>query len=399
MADKVSATQFALVEKSDIETALDRLRGGVVPSGFADSTRYDLLHEGRRFSTKAVAALAVSRVLGRMPGPADFSGGEAAASTRVLLERGFEVVTKIHQVGSLDASFCLGRGLDEEFVIVESRGPDRNTQYRAGLEQILVGLGEEDISILDAFVDSSRTRAAGQQRQSLELNGLRYPIRVSGRNDAVTLAQDLGRAAAAMGREPGATGSGNPTKRLRLVIDMPEGVSLAVLAERLAGIEGAPAAPSMEFGFVPSAPGAWQAEAERRATEPARVRLHHKQMQKDLYELLVAEYGPEQVAAEHAMASGMPADLVANPPGGLVIFEVKTSKTPRECVREALGQLLEYGYWPGSKEVKRLVVVGPSPIDPETTRYLEALVGRFRLPLEYLQQPIRESAIEARGGA
>jgi len=398
VADKVSAAHFARVEKSDIDAALDRLRRGETLTKFAESTRYDLLHDGRRYPTKAVAALAVSQVLGRMPEPADFSGGEAAASTRLLLERGFEVVTKIYCVGSLDASFCLGRGVNEEFVIVESRGPDRNTDYRAGLEQILAGLGEEDIPIVDAFVDSSKTRAAGQQRQSLELHGRRYPIRVAGWNDAAAVAQDLGRAAAATGREAGAAGYGNPTKRLRLVIDMPEGVSLAVLSERLSGITGAPAAPLKEFSFVPSAPRAWQTEADRRATEPAKVRLHHKQMQSDLYVRLVAEHGRERVATEHAMASGMPADLIANPPGGLVIFEVKTAKTPRECVREAIGQLLEYGYWPGSKNVKGLVVVGPSPIDVETSRYLEVLVGRFQLPLEYRHQPIRESATESGGG-
>lgn len=176
MPENVTAAQFARVERSDVEGALARIGRGESPTGFGESTRYDLLLDGRRFPTKVVAALAVARTLGRVPGPADFSGGEAAASTRMLLGHGFEIVTKVHRIGRLDASFAVGRGIDEEFVIVESRGPDRSTDCREGLERLLAGLGSEGVRLLDAFVDSTKTRAAGAERERLAVPNRDYPI-------------------------------------------------------------------------------------------------------------------------------------------------------------------------------------------------------------------------------
>lgn len=391
MSEKVTAAKFESIQRSDIESAIDRLRDGGMPPKFGESVLFDVLHVGRRYPTKAVAALAVERILGRLPSPSDFSGGEVAASTRVLLDKGFEVVTKAQKVGSLDATFFLGRSASEDFFVFESRGPNRNIDYMAGLGRALACLGELEVSVLDAFVDSKATRALGVERVSLPLDEIRYPIKIDSRRDGLSVAHALGRSAAAVGRVPGATGAGNSTKRLRLRIDLPDGLSLASLAECIAG--SAPAAPHapQEFAFVPSVPGAWQSESRRRALEPVIVRFDHKQMQLDLFAKLVAEHGPSCVAAEHVMACGTMADLVVKSADGLIIFEVKTSLEPRACVREAVGQLLEYGFWPGSTLVVRMVVVGPSAIDVETQAFLEVLTRRFALPLEYWHQPLPDA--------
>ena len=65
------------------------------------------------------------------------------------------------------------------------------------------------------------------------------------------------------------------------------------------------------------------------------------------------------------------------------VYEIKTSRAPRDCIREAMGQLLEYGYWPGSPGVRSLVVMGPTPLDADAESYLEALREASGLPLHY----------------
>lgn len=50
----------------------------VVEHRFADSTRYDLLVEGRRYPPKAIVGLAARYVTGQPLTPEDFSGGEGS---------------------------------------------------------------------------------------------------------------------------------------------------------------------------------------------------------------------------------------------------------------------------------------------------------------------------------
>ena len=47
-------------------------------------------------------------------------------------------------------------------------------------------------------------------------------------------------------------------------------------------------------------------------------------------------------------------DIVLKRPDGFWFYEIKTAKTARACIREALGQLLEYSYWPKTQKAKRL---------------------------------------------
>ena len=88
------------------------------------------------------------------------------------------------------------------------------------------------------------------------------------------------------------------------------------------------------------------------------------------------------------MSAGRRADIIVRLPDGYELFEIKTALAPRDCVREALSQLLEYAYWPGSPDFIALWIVGPSPIDSETQQYLDGLRERFGLPVGYRHQPV-----------
>jgi hypothetical protein len=78
-------------------------------------------------------------------------------------------------------------------------------------------------------------------------------------------------------------------------------------------------------------------------------------------------------------------DAVAERDGELWFYEVKTAPSVRGCLREAIGQLLEYSLWPGATRPARLVVVGEAPLDPAAEAYLSVLNEAFPIPLSYRQ--------------
>jgi len=68
-------------------------------------------------------------------------------------------------------------------------------------------------------------------------------------------------------------------------------------------------------------------------------------------------------------------------------------QSPRACIREAIGQLLEYAFWPGAQEAIHLTVAGESPLDPDGDDYLRQLRDRFGLPIDYQQITVRTGSI------
>ena len=73
-------------------------------------------------------------------------------------------------------------------------------------------------------------------------------------------------------------------------------------------------------------------------------------------------------------------------------FEIKTS-TPLRCIREALGQIMEYAYYPTTDKASRLIVVGEDLPDNETQSYLEHIREKFDLPLYYRQVNLTQNYI------
>jgi hypothetical protein len=391
MADRIPASELYRIQEEDLREAIAKFREGALPPTFEDSTRFDLLVDGnRRLPPKAIVALAARRPLGRVLSSSEFVGGESSTVFRLLLERGFEFATKLANVAGLEATFSVGRNKETEFVLVESRGgPDRNTDYIAGLEALLRGLADVDASIEDIVIDSEKTRELPIDQRRLKLRSQSYPLRLRAISDLAALRRDISSAAAATGRTPDATGGGNPTKRLRLVFTEPEDLKLFSIATLLAQNRGVSDKQSTEFVFQPRppTPGGGQT-GMRRAMEETDVTHIHYEMQLSLYNTLVAVHGPDKVSCEGATSSGRPADIIVSLPDGYELFEIKTALAPRDCVREAFGQLLEYAYWPGSPNFNALWIVGPSPIDSETQEHLEGLRERFGIPVGYRHQPV-----------
>lgn len=134
-------------------------------------------------------------------------------------------------------------------------------------------------------------------------------------------------------------------------------------------------------------PGCTIKPSSTSATQSAQTidhNLRHNDIQYALYQYLSNQYGKDSVGTEIPLRTGV-IDAVLMINDHYHIYEIKTALSARACIREALAQLLEYSYWPGNQEAKKLVIVGEPCLDDDTAQFLNVMRNRFSLPLSYLQ--------------
>lgn len=109
------------------------------------------------------------------------------------------------------------------------------------------------------------------------------------------------------------------------------------------------------------------------------------------------QYSPEHVKLQNALCKWLKAehkeatveyekdyvDLTLHEADRTTFFEVKTAITAKGCIREAMGQLLEYGHYADKTKANRLVVVGAANATPQDAKYLAHLRKLYRMPIGY----------------
>lgn len=107
--------------------------------------------------------------------------------------------------------------------------------------------------------------------------------------------------------------------------------------------------------------------------------LKHKKIQEYMYSQLVVEFGKNKVGTEISTGRGTSIDVVVNQSNCRDWFyEVKTSYSPLVCIREALGQILEYAMFSSNNHADKLIVVGinePSQSEIEYLKHLRQISG------------------------
>ena len=117
----------------------------------------------------------------------------------------------------------------------------------------------------------------------------------------------------------------------------------------------------------------------RAAQEGVEVDPGHNRLQNRLYKHLCRIYGTGKVHYEKDFV-----DLTVEEPGGnVVFFEIKTEMTAKRCIRQAMGQLLEYAHYGGNSRAGRLVVVGDAEPTEDDRAYLVSLRRKYNLPIYY----------------
>ncbi|MGB3591000.1 MAG: hypothetical protein WBA16_04875 [Nonlabens sp.] len=77
-------------------------------------------------------------------------------------------------------------------------------------------------------------------------------------------------------------------------------------------------------------------------------------------------------------------DLVANFETFYDFYEVKTASTALGCIRQGLGQLMEYAYFYNHSKPVKLTIVGEPKSTKDADAYLKKLQNEFSIPIKYL---------------
>jgi hypothetical protein len=127
----------------------------------------------------------------------------------------------------------------------------------------------------------------------------------------------------------------------------------------------------------------------RSAIESTVYSPRHVKLQNALFDYLCARFGQKFVNYEKGYV-----DLQLRQDGVQTLFEIKIAPTAKSCIRQAIGQLLEYDLYPDRKRSSKLVVVGDGPVMKNDEVYLQHLRQKFGIPISYRRWNWEQSAIE-----
>ena len=119
-------------------------------------------------------------------------------------------------------------------------------------------------------------------------------------------------------------------------------------------------------------------ERTRAAQEGGIVEPRHVRLQNKLYGYLCNRFGEGNVHYERDFV-----DLAVENADGITFYEIKMETTAKRCIRQAMGQLVEYAHYPASSKAGRLVVVGDAPPTDKDRLYLLFLRREYSLPIFY----------------
>lgn len=137
------------------------------------------------------------------------------------------------------------------------------------------------------------------------------------------------------------------------------------------------------FAFRPGCRSKKRSTIAQQAKAQTKRDLRHNALQKQLHDELVKEFDKPSVGTEIAGKNGCRIDAVVRHKKSYSFYEIKIADSARACIREALGQILEYSFWPGAPTVADLIIVGEHALDDAADEYLSILKNRFDLPLSY----------------
>ncbi len=111
----------------------------------------------------------------------------------------------------------------------------------------------------------------------------------------------------------------------------------------------------------------------------------HREISDNLVNHLRALFGYKNVTPEHPAGYGSKrVDIVVNQKKGLVFYEIKTYASLQTSIREALGQIIEYAYWPNNNKACEIIIVTQVHHDyGEVKLYFQHLRKMFNPPIYF----------------
>lgn len=121
-----------------------------------------------------------------------------------------------------------------------------------------------------------------------------------------------------------------------------------------------------------------------RSAKPVEIKEIHKQISINLTNFLKKKYGNKNVRSEHRTGNTRGRiDIVVKENRKLIFYEIKTYNKPKTSIREAIGQLFEYSFWPDKKKAEEMVIVTQHNPDDKIKRYFKHIRVTLNIPFFY----------------
>ena len=108
----------------------------------------------------------------------------------------------------------------------------------------------------------------------------------------------------------------------------------------------------------------------------------HYRITEELFKYL-KKNGFENVEYERRIMGSSKVDMIGWKGKKATFFEIKTYPNAKACIREALGQVLEYAMYPADFRADKLVIVSQNKTLPSDQAYIKHLRKSINLKLEY----------------
>ena len=118
------------------------------------------------------------------------------------------------------------------------------------------------------------------------------------------------------------------------------------------------------------------------ARETIVVKNLHDELKEKLYLQLSKKYGANNVGTEVSIGLKK-IDLVVKHLEPYDLYEVKTNQDVRICIREAIGQIIDYAFFECKDRIGKMFIIGPNQISKEAVEYLENIRLKHNLPIYY----------------
>ena len=113
------------------------------------------------------------------------------------------------------------------------------------------------------------------------------------------------------------------------------------------------------------------------------IDVRHSFLQEKLYNELISKFGEDSVGLENRINGNRIDIVVKTAEDSYIFYEVKTGSSAKSCIRQAIGQLLEYTYWNNSGFHADMIIAGEFEIDKTTLDYINHLKKHFKIPIDY----------------
>lgn len=119
----------------------------------------------------------------------------------------------------------------------------------------------------------------------------------------------------------------------------------------------------------------------------------HNEMSDKFLAFLKSLYGTEMVKRECIAYDSTRIDIVRRTSEGDIFYELKTYNFLEISLREALGQLFEYCFYPETKNAIKLYLVSNRTPEDDFLKYLNQLNKFIKIPLGYIQFDLEKNEI------